>query len=244
MKIAHVSDIHLASGYFVQKWGENLIDIINSSQPDLLILTGDLTDNGYINEFEMARSFIDRMEVPNKLIVPGNHDARNLGYEIFEDMIGPRFPCFQNHEVCVVGLDSTEPDLDDGHVGRENYDRIRDNLSPNKVRIIALHHHLIPIPGTGRERQIPTDAGDLLGLCHDLKVNFVLSGHKHLPWRWQLEDMHFITAGTSTTRRLKGRSYPSMGMLDLGDQAAYSEINVDDRRGREVLRVNNSNINR
>lgn len=209
--------------------------IINEERPDLLVVTGDLTADGYVSEFELAKKFIDRLDARDKLIVPGNHDARNLGYVIFEEMFGHRFPCFKSGEVSVVGLDSTEPDVDDGHVGREHYDDIIANLAGHRVRILALHHHLIPIPGTGRERQIPVDAGDVLGLCKEASVDLVLSGHKHFPWIWNLDGTYFVTTGTATTRRLKGRSHPAMGMLDIGgDELVLHEIKTDTLE-REVL---------
>jgi 3',5'-cyclic AMP phosphodiesterase CpdA len=238
MKIAHISDLHFASSLFVQKWADNVAKKVEEERPDLLVVTGDLTTEGYIPEFEMAKSFLDRLEVKDRLIVPGNHDARNMGYAIFEELIGPRFPCFRGKGVTVLGLDSTEPDVDDGHVGREHYDTIRENLSGPNVRILALHHHLIPIPGTGRERQIPTDAGDLLGVCKEVSMDLVLSGHKHLPWTWNLDGCHFITAATSTTRRLKGRSRPAMGILEIeGRELTMTEVKTDDLTSSVTLRT-------
>jgi 3',5'-cyclic AMP phosphodiesterase CpdA len=238
MKIAHISDLHFASSLFVQKWADNVAGRIEEERPDLLVVTGDLTTEGYIPEFEAAKAYLDGLEVKDKLIVPGNHDARNLGYSVFEEVIGPRFPIFRGDDVIVQGLDSTEPDVDDGHVGREHYDTIRTALSGPPVRILALHHHLIPIPGTGRERQIPTDAGDLLGVCKEAGVDIVLSGHKHLPWIWNLDGCLFITTATSTTRRLKGRSRPAMSILDIEDhRLEVTEVRTDDLSSVVVLRA-------
>jgi 3',5'-cyclic-AMP phosphodiesterase len=238
MKIAHISDIHLGSGTFVPQWGDNVVKIIEQESPDLLILTGDLTDNGYLKEFELAKQFLDRLEVPKRLIIPGNHDARNLGYTIFEDMFGDRFPTYEDKEVAIVGLDSTEPDLDDGHIGREHYGPIHEHLATDKVRMLFLHHHLIPIPGTGRERQIPSDAGDVLGLCDDIGVDVVLTGHKHLPWIWNLNGTYFITTGTATTTRLKGRSHPAMEVLEIVEHSITTRmIHTDDLTSRETLRT-------
>jgi len=238
MRIAHISDLHFASSLFVQKWADNVARKLEEERPDLLIVTGDLTTEGYIPEFEAAKAFLDGLEAKDKLIVPGNHDARNLGYTVFEELIGPRFPCYRGKEVTVLGLDSTEPDVDDGHVGREHYDAIRNGFTGPPVRIIALHHHLIPIPGTGRERQIPSDAGDLLGVCKEVDVDIVLSGHKHLAWTWNLDGCLFITAATSTTRRLKGRSRPAMGLMDIEDRAlTLTEVRTDDLSSSVVLKA-------
>lgn len=98
------------------------------------------------------------------------NDARNEGYKVFEDIFGTRFPSYEDDMVAICGIDSSEPDIDDGHVGRENYPYIREKLSADdkdKVRILVLHHllvlhhHLIPIPGTGREQHIPL----MLAMC-------------------------------------------------------------------------------
>jgi len=245
IKIAHISDLHITGPNFVSQWGENVIDILNSEMPEILIITGDLTDDGYVHEYELAKTYIDRIKVKNKIVVPGNHDARNEGYIIFEEIFGTRCPYYENEKVVILGIDSSQPDIDDGHVGRENYGFIREKLSiNNKVKILAMHHHLISIPGTGRERNIPSDAGDVLKICMELGVNFVFSGHKHLPWTWRLENTYFITAGTATSRRLKGRSYPSFNILEIpaihadkqDKMAILKEVNVTNKKFREILR--------
>ncbi len=227
MRIAHISDLHITGSNFVKEWGENLIKILNDMKPDIVVITGDLTDDGYIHEYETVEKYINRINA-RKIILPGNHDARNKGYEIFEEIFGTRYPFFENDEICILGIDSSEPDIDDGHIGRENYPLIKEKFkNNNKIKILALHHHLIPIPGTGRERNIPIDAGDVLNLCIELKINFVLSGHKHLPWIWKLENTFFITAGTACSRRLKGKSYPSFNLVEIRDDIIkINEINV------------------
>lgn len=241
MKIAHISDLHLTGPNFVLKWSENVIEILESIKPEILIITGDLIDDGYIYEYDIAKAYIDRIKIKDKIIVPGNHDTRNEGYKIFEEIFKTRYPYYENDKVVILGLDSSEPDIDDGHIGRPKYDIIREKMSvKNKIKILALHHHLIPIPGTGRERNIPVDAGDVLKFCTELEVNLVLSGHKHLPWVWKLENTYFITAGTATSRRLKGRSYPSINVLEIEkEKIILKEINVSEKSSREVLRVNN-----
>ncbi len=237
MRIAHITDLHFSASLFVQEYADNVERIIKAERPDLPVVTGDLTTEGYIHEFEAAKKYLDGLEVRDRLIVPGNHDSRNLGYTIFEELIGPRFPVHRGEGITVMGLDSTEPDIDDGHVGREHYGDIINNLSGPGIKVLALHHHLIPIPGTGRERQIPVDAGDLLGTCKEVGVDIVLSGHKHLAWVWNLDGCHLITAATSTTRRLKGRSRPAMNMIDIvSGEVTVRMICTDDLHEETVMR--------
>lgn len=237
MNIAHVSDLHITGVNFVKEWGENLIKILNKIMPDIVVITGDLTDDGYIHEYEIVKKYIDRIK-SRKIIVPGNHDARNKGYEIFEETFGTRYPFYENEKIAILGIDSSEPDVDDGHIGRENYPLVEEKLKEkNKIKILALHHHLIPIPGTGRERNIPIDAGDVLELCSRLKINFVLSGHKHLPWIWKLENTFYITAGTACSRRLKGKSYPSFNIIEMDGKISIKEVNVANGEIKEIRNV-------
>ena len=240
MRIAHISDLHVTSHYFMEDLAERLRASISQASPDLMIISGDLTDWGHPFEFEAAKEFVDSLGVEKMVIVPGNHDARNLGYEIFEEIFGSRNPYYEDDEVVVLGLDSAEPDIDDGHIGRESYPIIRERMSKKgKVRIVTMHHHLAPIPGTGRERHIPVDAGDVLGTCANAGVDLILSGHKHLPWIWSLDDMYLITAGTACTRKLKGRSFASYNILDIhGEGLKVNRVNVPTGDWEEVLSTN------
>lgn len=239
MKIVHISDLHLTSSAFVPEWGDRVLNMVNNIDPEILIVTGDLTDWGYEYEYELVKEYFSKIKAKNMIVVPGNHDSKNQGYIVFEEVFKTRYPHHEDGMVAILGIDSSEPDIDDGHIGRESYSIIRERLSVrNKIKILALHHHLIPIPGTGRERHIPVDAGDVLGLCIDLGINFVFSGHKHQPWIWKLEETYFITAGTATTRRLKGRSYPSFNLLDITEErASLREINVSEESSKEILTI-------
>jgi len=239
VRIVQISDLHISGPNFVPEWAENVMSIIDSVRPDVVLVTGDLTDDGYAYEYDIVRRYINRIEAENVIVVPGNHDARNEGFKLFEEIFQTRFPIYEDDKVTILGIDSTEPDIDDGRIGRGNYAYIRERLSPTKeVKILVMHHHLIPIPATGRERNIPVDAGDVLKLCIELGVDIVFSGHKHMPWTWKLEDTYFITAGTSTSRRLKGTYYPSFYILEIEeDKVLLKEANAVDKTLRDVLRL-------
>ena len=218
-KIIHLSDLHVASLHFLPEMLENVIKKINIIDPDLIVITGDLTDDGYIYEYEEALKYINKIKCDKKLIIPGNHDARNCGYTIFEESFGNRKSCFHINNITIIGIDSSIPDIDDGHVGRETYKYIKDNFNshPDNFKIFALHHHLISIPMCGRERDVPVDAGDVLNLLNELKVNLVLCGHKHVPWIWKLNDMIILNAGTVSTSRTKARIKQSYNLIEIND---------------------------
>src|SRR5439155_154019 len=96
----------------------------------------------------------------------------------------------------VVAIDSSKPDLAEGEVGRERYNWIRQQFAePADLNVFVLHHHLVPVPGTGRERNTVWDAGDVLALLIDAGVDLVLSGHKHVPHVWLLDHVFIVNSG-------------------------------------------------
>ena len=120
--------------------------------------------------------------------------------------------------VQVVALDSTKPDLAEGEVGRERYDWIRSKFEGYAdLRVFALHHHLVPVPGTGRERNTVWDSGDVLSLLDELDVHLVLSGHKHVPHVWLLNRLLVVNSGTVSSHRLRGYTRPSYNVLEVTD---------------------------
>src|SRR3712207_7173155 len=85
-----MSDIHVGSGLFRQELLVAAIEETNELEPDLVAIAGDLTMEGYRWEFEEAKGYLDRLECPNVVVVPGNHDAKNVGYRHFEEFFGMR----------------------------------------------------------------------------------------------------------------------------------------------------------
>jgi Icc protein len=215
--IAHLSDLHLGSQYFVPNLLDRTLVEVNDLAPDIVAVTGDLTNMGYRQEFREAREYLDRVTCPDVLVVPGNHDSRNVGYAHFERLFATRQMIVRKQGVTLLGVDSTEPDLDYGRIGRHRYQWIREAFmdSPDDVKIFMLHHHLLPIPGTGRERNIVNDAGDVLEVLVECGVDLVLSGHKHVPYAWHLENMYVVNAGTVATLRLRGDTKPCYNVVEI-----------------------------
>jgi Icc protein len=213
--IAHISDPHVGSPYFVPNLMNRVIAELNELAPDAVICSGDLTTEGFRQEYKNWTAYADRIQAP-VLTVPGNHDSRNVGYLHFEDLIGPRMWSQDVAGIRVVGVDSSEPDLNEGMVGRSRYDWLRDEFAgPADLKVFVLHHHLIPIPGTGRERSTVMDAGDLLEVLISSGVHVVLSGHKHVPYVWRLEDMYLASAGTCSSLRVRGYTKPCYNVLEF-----------------------------
>src|SRR5918997_4176118 len=164
LTICQISDIHCGNSRFIPELLDRTIIEINRANPRVVVLAGDLTDAGYREEFAQAAEYIARIECENVMVIPGNHDARNVGYIHFERLFGERQSIMDHDDVILAAVDSSEPDLNDGQVGREPYGFIEKAFSDarDKLKVFVVHHHLIPLPGTGRERNIIFDAGDVL----------------------------------------------------------------------------------
>ncbi|MDZ4179509.1 MAG: metallophosphoesterase [Coriobacteriia bacterium] len=218
IRIAHISDLHCGSRYHIPSLATRVIDELNELGPDLVVVTGDLTDMGFRQEFKQAHRLLSRLECQERMVLLGNHDARNVGDEHFAELFGARSKELQHGCVRILGIDSSEPDLDSGRVGRNRYRWIEERFSePDEFKVVAMHHHLVPVPGTGRERNIVYDAGDMLRVLSTCGTDLVLCGHKHVPNVWRLEDMLIVNAGTACSHRLRGRVRPCYNVIEIID---------------------------
>ena len=184
--IAQLSDLHCGGPYFVPNLLERAISEVNELQPDVVVCSGDLTTFGFKEEYAEAKRYLDRLDCEAFVVIPGNHDSRNVGYVHFERIFGDRNSVLRVNDVTIVAVDSTEPDLDHGVIGRGRYPWIEeqfDSDSDSRLRVFVMHHHLLPVPGTGRERNVVYDAGDAIECLQRCQVDLVLCGHKHVPVR-------------------------------------------------------------
>ena len=216
-RIAHLSDLHCGGPYFEANLLERAISEVNEFQPDIVICSGDLTTFGFKHEYQVARSYLERIDCDSFVVIPGNHDSRNVGYVHFEELFGERNSVLRKEGVTVVAVDSSEPDLDHGQIGRGRYPWIEQQFSsePSSLRIFVLHHHLLPVPGTGRERNVVYDAGDAIECLQRSRVHLVLSGHKHVPYAWKLEHLFVVNTGTVSTLRLRGNTRPCYNVVEI-----------------------------
>jgi len=216
--IAHISDIHIGSNHFVSNLLHRAIVEINEMNPDVVIVSGDLTNDGFRQQYRAVSAYLENITCERKVIIPGNHDSRNVGYVHFEDNFGSRNSVTYLPGVTIVGLDSSQPDLNEGRLGRQNYRwMVEKFVNPRDFRIVALHHHLLPLPGTGRERNIIEDAGDFLELLVSEGVDLVLSGHKHVPHAWHFENFYVVNAGTVSSLRVRGYARPCYNIIKIED---------------------------
>jgi 3',5'-cyclic AMP phosphodiesterase CpdA len=205
MEIVQLSDIHVGS-QFREEIFEKVIEEINSLKPDTVVITGDLTNEGLVSEYEKCKDLVSKLNVDKVIAISGNHDYRNTGYLVFKKYFPFQTINELSDDVVLVTLGTARPDRNEGEVGYRQTLWLERTMKKyeDKITILAMHHHLIGIPDTGSERVTILDAGDVLRTILDTKVDLVLCGHKHRPWIWRFNNLSIVNAGTTSSDRMRG----------------------------------------
>lgn len=83
-KIAHISDLHFGPSHDSDAAGFLVEDLKSNVKPDLVIVSGDLTDWGRFGQLEAAHSFLINLchecniTLDKMIVIPGNHDVNNI----------------------------------------------------------------------------------------------------------------------------------------------------------------------
>ena len=208
MLIAQISDLHIVGRgkktYGIAPMGENLklcVDHINqlSPKPNLVLVTGDITDTGREEEFQHARDLLSDLNIPY-YVIPGNHDNRSrllstFNQETCTSIKGAEDQVFINYtiedfEIRLIALDSTSPGEAGGEICSQRANWLEKRLSEDteKPTLIFMHHP--PVKLGVIETDIDGFSGaDKLGEIVKKYNNIegILCGHVHLPTftRWQ-----------------------------------------------------------
>ena len=205
MEIVQLSDIHVGAQFRADIF-EKVIEEVNSLNPDAVVITGDLTNEGLKEQYEKCKTLISKINVKKIIAVSGNHDYRNTGYLHFKKYFPFQTINELSDDVVLVTLGTARPDRDEGEVGYRQISWLERTMKKyqNKTTILAMHHHLIGIPDTGSDRLTIIDAGDVLRATLSSNVNLVLCGHKHRPWLWDFNNLLIANAGSTSSERVRG----------------------------------------
>ncbi|MCJ7699584.1 metallophosphoesterase [Candidatus Bathyarchaeota archaeon] len=148
---------------FLRERLRTAITEINSMRPNIILVTGDLTENGLISEFKLAQKELKKLKADKIVYLSGNHDYRSTGYLLFKEYF-PFTQVTETDEAVIVVVSSARPDRDDGEIGNRQNLWLEKTLEEykNKTRIVAIHHHVVPVPDTGADQITVVDAGDTL----------------------------------------------------------------------------------
>ena len=227
MLIVQLSDIHVGS-QFQESVFAKVVEEVNELNPDFIVITGDLTNEGLIKEYEKCKELVSKLKCKKIITISGNHDYRNSGYLAFKKF----FPFETINElakdVVLVTVGTARPDRNEGEVGYRQNLWIERTMKKyhDKVKILAMHHHLVGIPDTGSDRVTVIDAGDVLRTILATKVDLVLCGHKHRPWIWNFKGLSIVNAGTTSSDRSRGLF-----------ENCYNIVSIDDKKIQVDLKI-------
>ena len=187
--ILHLSDVHFGTHHAPDR-ARALLRAIEALAPDVVAVSGDLTQRATPRQFREARAFLDSI-APPKVVVPGNHDVPL--WNVLARFAAPlaryrRFiatdlePRHVDDVVAVLGFDTTRSlTVKNGRVGKGDLEALEGRLAkvPASVcRVLVCHHPLAATPAAMGESAARGGAEALARLAR-AGVDVVLSGHVH-----------------------------------------------------------------
>lgn len=215
LKLAHISDLHF--GREMPEVVEALVAELNTARPDLIAVSGDLTQRACVAEFKAARAFLDRL-YPPLLVVPGNHDVPVNPITRFVAPWNPwkRYlsaelePVVRGEHYCAVGLNTARRlgfylDWSRGRINLEQLERAASIFREcaKKLHIVVAHHPFLLTAASAHRRTISRGKIALPRLMK-ADVDLILGGHVHLAFSGVVEGMVVAQTGTTLSSRLKG----------------------------------------
>ncbi|MGZ3183527.1 MAG: metallophosphoesterase family protein [Telluria sp.] len=245
--LVHLSDLHF--GRVDAALLAPLSGLVNQLRPDVVVVSGDLTQRATSEQFEQARDWLDTLPGP-QIIVPGNHDISL--FNVFRRFAQPldryqRYitedlaPAYVDDEIAVLGINTARSlTWKDGRINREQVGTIKERfgaLPPEVVRIVVTHHPFDLPDGHENEGDLVERAEMAMDAFADCGVDVLLSGHLHASQskstadRYQLDNFAalVVQAGTATSTRGRGE-VNSFNVLRIGQD----RIDVE-RFGWDVL---------
>ena len=226
---------------------EALVALARAQPPDVLVLSGDITQRATARQFRAARDFVQRLAVPSVLVLPGNHDIPLLDlparlfqpYARFQHVFGPMLePQLETADLLVIGVNTTRAwRHKDGEVSAAQIEQVAQRLRcarAEQLRIVVTHqpthvyrerdrHNLLH----GHERAVHAWA--------EAGADLVMGGHIHLPYTRSLRDRHqglardlwCVQAGTAVSSRIRREAANSVNLLHYDAAASPRRCQVE-----------------
>ena len=200
-----------------------LLQLAHAEVPDLVVMSGDITQRARRHQFVAARAFVEQLKPAALLAIPGNHDIPlfNLAlralapYANYSRCFGENLePVFESAHLLVIGVNTTRPHRHkDGELSTHQIERVTKQLqraAASQLRIVVVHQPVLAIR--------PSDEDNLLD-GHRQAVpawaaaggDIIMGGHIHLPYVRSLSttfgalprDIWTVQAGTAVSSRIR-----------------------------------------
>lgn len=226
---------------------EALRHLVRDLSPDVLVVSGDVTQRARRSQFGAARRFIDALRIPLVLTLPGNHDIPlfNVAARVLWPYRGYRRDFGQDLEpeldlpdLLVLGVNTTRPWRHvDGEISPRQIERVSSRLraaSARQVRIVVTHQPMRVLR-----------AGDAHDLVHGhataarawsgAGADLVMGGHIHLPYVAPMTSPEnpvsrrtwCVQAGTAVSARVRHEAPNSVNLVRCGSSGGTLECVVE-----------------
>jgi 3',5'-cyclic AMP phosphodiesterase CpdA len=219
--IIHLSDLHF--GRTDEALLTPLASAIDKLRPDLIAVSGDLTQRARTAEFKAARAFLDRLPKP-QIIVPGNHDVPL--HNVYSRFIGPltkylRYvtddlePFYTDDEIAVLGINTARSlTFKRGRINSKQINQAKERLcalDPKIIKVIVTHHPFDVLDRRAANERLGR-AGLAMEMLWACRCDLLLAGHLHVSDAGSIamhavggsHDAIVVQAGTATSTRARG----------------------------------------
>jgi 3',5'-cyclic AMP phosphodiesterase CpdA len=221
--LVHLSDLHF--GRVDHRLLAPLRTLVRSLAPDLVVVSGDLTQRARSVQFRQARHFLDSLPQP-QIVVPGNHDIPL--YNVAARFLTPLHkyrrhirrdltPEYVDEEIAVMGLNTARSlTFKDGRINGEQIDLLHRRFSdlPRALTRIVVTHHPFDLPQHFGEGDLVERAPMAMEAFARCGVDLLLAGHLHASHsgnsaeRYEIDGYAalVVQAGTATSTRGRGET--------------------------------------
>ena len=236
--IVHLSDLHF--GRVNPLLLDPLIRVVREVDPDLVAISGDLTQRARTYQFQEARAFLDALPKP-RIVVPGNHDIPL--HNVFARFLEPltkykRYitddlqPVYEDEEVAIVGVNTARSLVfKGGRINESQVSRLRDkfcSLGDDVVKVVVTHHPF-DLPEGHDERDLVGRAKMAMTGLAECGADLFLAGHLHVSHTGHTKRYNIhgysalvVQAGTATSTRERGEAN-SFNLLRIAHPAITVE---------------------
>jgi 3',5'-cyclic AMP phosphodiesterase CpdA len=193
-------------------------------KPDVVVVSGDITQRARRSQFAAARKFLDELNIRALVIIPGNHDIPLFNlllrafapYANYARAFGNNLqPDFVSNELLVVGLNTTRPGRHtDGEVSALQIDYVCERLRqalPGQLRVVVVHQPVHVITRSDRKNLLHGHS-EATRAWAKAGADLIMGGHIHLPYVRLLDrpepqltrPLWAVQAGTSLSSRVRG----------------------------------------
>lgn len=236
--IIHISDLHYGKTH--KDVSEQLVDAFSKLKPDLVVISGDLTQRAKTKEFESAKSFLQDLKKASlsTFVIPGNHDIEPLfkpldrisnPYKNYKEYISSDLePVYYDKEIAIAAINTVKSsNIKNGGMSLKQVVKTKAWFSsfPRPIVKIVVTHHPIDLPLIRRAKKLVPIAAEAVKEFSRQDVDLYLSGHYHR------------TSVVTTSDRFAIKNYSAIalqaGTLSIrerGEAQSFNVITIDKQR--------------